>query len=124
MSITSNQKCDVVYDSVAKSVFPGSLDCLKPRGLWALFGQSSGPVVDFNLGLLSAKGSLFVTRPTLFTYIANRNEYNDASYQLYSRIADGRLKVSIHDRMPLESIVDAHNLLEGRKTKGAIVITL
>ena len=124
MSITDNKKCDVVYDSVAKSVFPGSMDCLKPRGLWALFGQASGPIVDFNLALLSAKGSLFVTRPTLFTYIANREEYNDASYQLYSRIADGRLKVAIHDKMPLEKIVEAHNLLEGRKTKGGIVITL
>ena len=86
--------------------------------------QASGPIVDFNLALLSAKGSLFVTRPTLFTYIANRDEYNDASYQLYSRIADGRLNVAIHDKMPLEKIVDAHNLLEGRKTKGGIVITL
>ena len=124
MSITNNQKCDVVYDSVAKSVFPGSLDCLKPRGLWALFGQASGSFTDFNLAMLSAKGSLFATRPTLFTYIANRDEYNDASYQLYSRIADGRLKVAIHDRIPLEKIVDAHNLLEGRKTKGGIVITL
>jgi NADPH2:quinone reductase len=121
---TNNQKCDVVYDSVAKSVFPGSLDCLKPRGLWALFGQASGPIVDFNLGLLSAKGSLFVTRPTLFSYIANRDEYNNASFELYSRVADGRLKVAIHDKMPLEKIVDAHNLLEGRKTKGALVITL
>ena len=74
--------------------------------------------------MLSAKGSLFATRPTLFTYIANRDEYNDASYQLYSRIADGRLKVAIHDRIPLEKIVDAHNLLEGRKTKGGIVLTL
>ena len=124
MSITNNQKCDVVYDSVAKSVFPGSLDCLKPRGLWVLFGQASGSITDFNLAMLSAKGSLFATRPTLFTYIANRDEYNDASYQLYSRIADGRLKVAIHDRIPLEKIVDAHNLLEGRKTKGGIVITL
>ncbi len=121
---TNNQKCDVVYDSVAKSVFPGSLDCLKPRGLWALFGQASGPIVDFNLGLLSAKGSLFVTRPTLFSYIANRDEYNNASFELYSRIADGRLKAAIHDKMPLEKIVNAHNLLEGRKTKGALVITL
>ena len=124
MKTTNNQKCDVVYDSVAKSVFPGSLDCLKPRGLWALFGQASGPIVDFNLGLLSAKGSLFVTRPTLFSYIANRSEYNNASFELYSRVADGRLKVAIHDKMPLEKIVNAHNLLEGRKTKGALVITL
>ena len=124
MQITNNKKCDVVYDSVAKSVFPGSLDCLKPRGLWALFGQASGPIIDFNLGLLSAKGSLYVTRPTLFSYIANRDEYNNASFELYSHVADGRLKVAIHDKMPLEKIVDAHNLLEGRKTKGALVITL
>jgi len=124
MNITDNKKCDVVYDSVAKSVFPGSMDCLKPRGMWALFGQASGPIVDFNLALLSAKGSLYVTRPTLFSYIANRDEYNTASFELYSRVADGRLKVAIHDQMPLEKIVEAHNLLEGRKTKGAIVITL
>ena len=68
--------------------------------------------------------SLFVTRPTLFSYIANRDEYNLASFELYSRVADGRLKVAIHDKMPIENIVEAHNLLEGRKTKGAIVITL
>ena len=124
MKITNNKKCDVVYDSVAKDVFPGSMDCLKPRGLWVLFGQASGPITDFNLASLSAKGSLFVTRPTLFTYIANREEYNDASHQLYSRIADGRLNIAIHKTMPLEEVVAAHNELEGRQTKGAIVFTL
>ena len=72
----------------------------------------------------SFKGSLFVTRPTLFSYIANRDEYNNASHQLYSRVSDGRLKVYIHDKMPLEKIVEAHNELEGRKTKGGLVITL
>ena len=122
--ITNDKKCDVVYDSVAKDVFPGSMDCLKPRGLWVLFGQASGSITDFNLAMLSAKGSLFVTRPTLFSYIANRDEYNNASHQLYSRVSDGRLKVYIHDKMPLEKIVEAHNELEGRKTKGGLVITL
>ena len=124
MKITNDKKCDVVYDSVAKDVFPGSMDCLKPRGLWVLFGQASGSITDFNLAMLSAKGSLFVTRPTLFSYIANRDEYNNASHQLYSRVSDGRLKVYIHDKMPLEKIVEAHNELEGRKTKGGLVITL
>ena len=124
MKITNNNKCDVVYDSVAKDVFPGSMDCLKPRGLWVLFGQASGPITDFNLASLSAKGSLFVTRPTLFTYIANRAEYDNASHQLYSRISDGRLNVAIHKKMPLEEVVNAHNELEGRQTKGAIVFTL
>ena len=124
LKITNNKKCDVVYDSVAKDVFPGSMDCLKPRGLWVLFGQASGSITDFNLAMLSAKGSLFVTRPTLFSYIANRDEYNNASHQLYSRVSDGRLKVYIHDKMPLEKIVEAHNELEGRKTKGGLVITL
>ena len=124
MKITNDKKCDVVYDSVAKDVFPGSMDCLKPRGLWVLFGQASGSITDFNLAMLSAKGSLFVTRPTLFSYIANRDEYDNASHQLYSRVSDGRLKVYIHDKMPLEKIVEAHNELEGRKTKGGLVITL
>ena len=114
----------MVYDSVAKDVFPGSMDCLKPRGLWVLFGQASGPITEFNLASLSAKGSLFVTRPTLFTYIANRAEYDNASQQLYSRISDGRLNVAIHKKMPLEEVVNAHNELEGRQTKGAIVFTL
>ena len=86
--------------------------------------QASGSITDFNLAMLSAKGSLFVTRPTLFSYIANRDEYNNASHQLYSRVSDGRLKVYIHDKMPLEKIVEAHNELEGRKTKGGLVITL
>src|SRR3712207_3779381 len=72
--ITGGEKCQVVYDSVGRDTFPGSLDCLRPRGLWTLFGQSSGPITDFNLALLAQKGSLYATRPTLFTYAAKRSD--------------------------------------------------
>ncbi len=121
---TNQNKCDVVYDGVAKDVFPGSMDCLKPRGLWVLFGQSSGPITDFNFGMLSAKGSLFVTRPTLATFIADRNEYNESADQLFNRISDGRLNIGIYNKMPIEKVAEAHDLLEGRMTQGSIVFSL
>ena len=124
IKFTNKNKCDVVYDGVAKDVFPGSMDCLKPRGLWVLFGQSSGPITDFNFGMLSAKGSLFVTRPTLATFIADRIEYNESADELYSRISNGKLNIGIYEKMPLENISEAHDLLESRKTQGSIVFSL
>ena len=124
IKFTNKNKCDVVYDGVAKDVFPGSMDCLKPRGLWVLFGQSSGPITDFNFGMLSAKGSLFVTRPTLATFIANRTEYNQSADELYSRISNGKLNIGIYEKMPLEKISEAQDLLESRKTQGSIVFSL
>ena len=124
IKFTNENKCDVVYDGVAKDVFPGSMDCLKPRGLWVLFGQSSGPITDFNFGMLSAKGSLFVTRPTLATFIANRTEYNQSADELYSRISNGKLNIGIYEKMPLEKISEAQDLLESRKTQGSIVFSL
>ena len=124
IKFTNKNKCDVVYDGVAKDVFPGSMDCLKPRGLWVLFGQSSGPITDFNFGMLSAKGSLFVTRPTLATFIADRIEYNKSADELYSRISNGKLNIGIYEKMPLENISEAQDLLESRKTQGSIVFSL
>lgn len=124
IKFTNKNKCDVVYDGVAKDVFPGSMDCLKPRGLWVLFGQSSGPITDFNFGMLSAKGSLFVTRPTLATFIADRIEYNESADELYSRISNGKLNIGIYEKMPLENISEAQDLLESRKTQGSIVFSL
>ena len=124
IKFTNENKCDVVYDGVAKDVFPGSMDCLKPRGLWVLFGQSSGPITDFNFGMLSAKGSLFVTRPTLATFIADRIEYNKSADELYSRISNGKLNIGIYEKMPLENISEAQDLLESRKTQGSIVFSL
>ena len=124
IKFTNKNKCDVVYDGVAKDVFPGSMDCLKPRGLWVLFGQSSGPITDFNFGMLSAKGSLFVTRHTLATFIADRIEYNKSADELYSRISNGKLNIGIYEKMPLENISEAQDLLESRKTQGSIVFSL
>ena len=124
IKFTNENKCDVVYDGVAKDVFPGSMDCLKPRGLWVLFGQSSGPITDFNFGMLSSKGSLFVTRPTLATFIADRIEYNESADELYSRISNGKLNIGIYEKMPLENISEAQDLLESRKTQGSIVFSL
>ncbi|MCC2112615.1 MAG: zinc-binding dehydrogenase, partial [Hyphomicrobiales bacterium] len=110
------------YDSVGKDTFPGSLDCLKPLGLWALFGQSSGPVPAIDLGILAQKGSLFATRPTLFTYIAKRSDLERAANELFEVVASGVVKISINQRFALSDAVEAHRQLEGRKTTGASVL--
>ncbi|MBS9720521.1 quinone oxidoreductase [Tianweitania sp. BSSL-BM11] len=120
--ITDGAKCDVVYDSVGKDTYEGSLDCLKPRGLFVTFGQSSGPIPPFNLGLLSQKGSLFVTRPTLFTYIAKRSELEEASAALFDVVAKGVVSININQRYRLEDAAQAHRDLEGRKTTGTTIL--
>ncbi len=121
MRITENQKVEVAYDSVAKTVFPGTMDCIKPRGLWVVFGQASGPITDFNIGMLAPKGSLFVTRPALFNYIATQEQFNKASDALFSRIADGRLVTGVHGEMSFDEIPKAHDMLENRQTTGSVV---
>lgn len=120
--ITGGKGADVVYDSVGKDTFPGSLDCLKPRGLWASFGQSSGPIEPFNIGLLSQKGSLFATRPTLFTYIASRADLEASAKALFEMVSSGKVKIEIHQRYPLAEVAHAHADLEGRKTTGTTVL--
>ncbi|MEQ8737257.1 MAG: quinone oxidoreductase, partial [Hoeflea sp.] len=119
--ITSGKGVDVVYDSVGKDTFPGSLDCLRPRGTWASFGQSSGPIDPFNIAILSQKGSLFATRPTLFTYIASREELEASAASLFDVVGRGDVKIRINQRYPLSEAPRAHADLEARKTTGTTV---
>ncbi|MGS4883989.1 quinone oxidoreductase family protein [Roseibium sp. MB-4] len=120
--ITNGKGCDVVYDSVGKDTYPGSLDCLKPRGLWVSFGQSSGPIQDFNLALLAQKGSLFATRPTLFSYIATREQLEMTSGDLFDVVSKGIVKIAVNQEYRLADAVQAHTDLEGRKTTGTTVL--
>jgi NADPH2:quinone reductase len=112
----------VVYDSVGKDTFAASLDCLKPRGMMVSFGNSSGAVPPFAPGILSAKGSLYLTRPTLFHYIATRPELERAASELFAVMQSGAVKVAVNQRFPLAEAKAAHDALEGRKTTGATVL--
>ncbi len=119
--ITDGKGVPVVYDSVGASTYEGSLDCLAPRGVLALFGQSSGPVPPFNLGLLAQKGSLYITRPTLMTYTASRADMVESSAALFDAVANG-LTVSINQTYPLQDVAQAHRDLEARKTSGSTIL--
>ena len=112
----------IVYDSVGKDTFEKSLDCLRPRGYLVLFGNSSGPVPPFDLGKLAAKGSLFVTRPTLLHYASNREELLQRSGDLFKWIANGELKLRIDRSFSLSEAAEAQRQLEGRKTTGKVVL--
>lgn len=120
--ITGGQGCDVVYDSVGRDTFPGSLDCLKPLGLWVSFGQSSGALPPIDTQMLSARGSLFMTRPTLFTYTARREDLEAGAAELFGHLADGTLKVAVSQTWPLTQAAEAHRALEGRRTTGPSVL--
>jgi NADPH:quinone reductase len=120
--ITGGAGVDVVYDSVGKDTFDKSLNCLKPRGLMALFGQASGPVAPFNPQILNQKGSLFITRPSLFAYIAQREQLTKKIRDLGKWITEGRLKVRIDKRFPLAEAASAHDYMAGRNTKGKVLI--
>jgi NADPH2:quinone reductase len=122
--ITEGRKLPVVYDSVGKDTFLKSLDCLAPRGLMVSFGNASGPPDPFPPGLLAQKGSLFLTRPTLFHYIATRPALEQAASELFDMVATGKLKVEINQRFPLKDTAEAHRALEGRKTSGSTVLTV
>lgn len=122
--ITSGQGCDVVYDGVGRDTFPGSLDCLLPKGMWVTFGAASGPLPPIETGMLSAKGSLFMTRPTLGTYIAKRADLEANANELFGMVASGAVKIAINQRYPLASAADAHRDLEARKTTGSTVFTI
>ncbi len=113
----------VVYDGVGKATWEGSLDCLRPRGLIASFGNASGPVPPVNLGILSAKGSLYVTRPTLATHIASRADLVERSNSLFDAVKSGKVKIETTARYKLSDAQRAHRDLEGRKTTGSIVLT-
>ncbi|MBV9549667.1 MAG: quinone oxidoreductase [Alphaproteobacteria bacterium] len=112
----------VVYDSVGKDTFEASLNCLQPRGLMVSFGNSSGAVAPFSPGILAAKGSLYLTRPTLFHYIATRSELERAAAELFAVMQSGAVKIAVNQRFPLAEAKAAHDALEGRKTVGATVL--
>ena len=120
--LTSGKGVDVVYDSVGKTTFEKGLNVLRPRGMMALFGGSSGAVPPFDLIQLSAKGSLFVTRPSLAHYIATREELVARSGSVFAMIAAGKLKLRIEHMYPLTEVQRAHNELEGRKTTGKLLL--
>ena len=120
--ITGGKLCPVVYDGVGKTTFPASLDCIRPRGLFVSFGNASGPVDAFNLGLLAQKGSLFATRPTLFGYAGQRDALVAMAKDLFDVVASGAVKIPVHHRYALKDVADAHRALEARKTTGASVL--
>lgn len=120
--LTGGRGVDVVYDSVGKDTFDGSLNCLRPRGMLALFGFSSGPVAPFDPAVLGAKGSLFLTRPGLNQYIASRDELRERAGDLFAWLAAGELELSIDRVLPLAGAADAHRALEGRRTSGKILL--
>ena len=120
--ITGGRGCDVVYDSVGKDTWRGSLKCLRMRGMFVHFGQSSGMISDFKFSDLAAGGSLFATRPMLFDYIKNRNDLASRAADLFSRLASGDIKAHIGQRAPLRDAAAAHRDLESRRTIGATVL--
>jgi NADPH2:quinone reductase len=120
--ITGGAGCDVVYDGVGKDTFPSSLDCLKPRGLWVSFGNASGPVPPFDLQILSAKGSLYATRPTVMTYVARREDLLANASELFDVVGKGAVKIAASRTYPLREVAQAHRDLEARKTTGSIVL--
>ncbi|TKT79328.1 quinone oxidoreductase [Aquamicrobium sp. LC103] len=121
-AITGGRKCDVVYDSVGKDTFEGSLDCLRTRGMFVSFGQSSGPIPPFNMAILSQKGSLYATRPTLFTYIAKRDELERSAKALFDVVEKGFVNIQINQRYALKDAARAHEDLEGRRTTGTTIL--
>ena len=120
--ITGGQGVKVVYDGIGKDTVERSLDCLRPFGLLANFGNASGPVPAFNLGLLAAKGSLYVTRPTLFTHIATREATQAMADDLFDVVTSGAVTLRIDQRYPLADVAQAHRDLEARKTTGSSVL--
>ena len=122
--ITNGKKLPVVYDSVGRETFMKSLDCLAPRGLMVSFGNASGPPEAIAPGLLSQKGSLFLTRPTLNDYIASRQELEASAKDLFDVIASGKVRVEVKQRFKLKDAAEAHRALEGRRTSGSTVLTI
>jgi NADPH2:quinone reductase len=120
--ITGGKKVPVVYDSVGKSTWDGSLDCLAPRGLMASFGNASGAVPPVNLNVLAPKGSLYVTRPTLATHIASREDLVWRSKELFEIVKSGKVKIETTKKYKLADAAQAHRDLEGRKTTGSVIL--
>jgi NADPH:quinone reductase len=119
---TKGKGVDVVYDSIGKDTFPASLDCLKPLGMWVSFGQSSGPVPEFKITLLSQKGSLFATRPSVVDYTRSRKDLIATANDLFEVVADGKVKVAVNQTYRLAEAARAHRDLESRLTTGSTVL--
>jgi len=122
LAITGGKKVPVVYDGVGKLTWDGSLDCLRPRGLLASFGNASGVVPPQNLGILAAKGSLYVTRPTLATHIASRADLVERCNALFDVVKSGKVKIETTARYKLADAQQAHRDLEARKTTGSVIL--
>ena len=122
--ITGGAGVKVVYDSVGKDTFLKSLDCLRPFGLLANFGNASGKVEPLDLGLLAAKGSLYVSRPTLFTHMATRESTQEMADELFAMVSSGQIKIAIDQQFALADVAEAHRSLEARKTTGCTILTL
>jgi len=120
--ITGGRGVDVVYDSVGQATFMKSLDCLRPMGMMVSFGQSSGLVAPFNPGILSAKGSLFLTRPTLMTYTAQRDDLLEHAHDLFEVVQSGAVKIEVRQTYALSEAARAHADLETRKTSGSTIL--
>jgi NADPH2:quinone reductase len=120
--ITGGARCEVVYDSVGNDTWRGSLKCLKPRGTFVCFGQSSGPVADFKILDLASGGSLFATRPMLFDYIKSNDDLQTRARDLFARLASGDIRAHIGQRLSLRDAAEAHRMLAGRRTVGATVL--
>ena len=121
-AITGGAGVPVVYDSIGKDTFAGSLDCLKPRGLFVSFGSASGPIPAFDISLLAQKGSLYATRPTLFTYAAKRTELAAMAEEMFALVRSGKLTSEPRQTFPLAQAADAHRALESRGTTGATIL--
>ena len=120
--ITKGKLCDAVYDGVGAATFPGSLDCLRPFGVFVSFGSASGPIENFDIGLLAKKGSLFATRPTLFTHISHRSTLEKMARELMHVVKKEHIKIPINATFPLEEAANAHRALEARETTGSTIL--
>ena len=121
--ITGGKGVRVVYDGVGKDTYPASLDCIAPLGMFVSFGSASGPIENFNLALLAQKGSLFATRPTLFTHAGTRATLDSMAENLFGVVASGAVKIPVHARAKLADAVQVHKDLAGRQTTGATIMT-
>lgn len=120
--ITGGQGVDVVYDGVGKDTFEPSLDCLRRRGMMVSYGNASGPVPPFDIGILNQKGGLFLTRPSVRHYAGTRAELLSMADDLFAIVKTGQVKVNIHQRFPLRDAADAHRALESRATTGSTIL--
>jgi NADPH2:quinone reductase len=120
--ITGGKGVPVVYDSIGKDTFTGSLDCLSPLGMMVSFGSASGPVPPFSLGELASRGSLFITRPTLFAYAAKREDLEAMAADLFNMVQSKKIKIDINQRYALKDVEQAHRDLESRKTTGSTIL--